>query len=139
MNIRSKVVATVKPSLGHQTAEGTPNLGSPEELIRAGADALRVNLSHTTPGDCRKIISEIKNISRKYQPHTAILFDTKGPELRLSPAIEPLSVEAGQEVRLTVSGSSAAGAVKTTHTGTFPPVRTKTNVFIDDGNVRLRV
>ena len=71
---KTKVVCTIGPA-----SESMENL---VELIRRGMDVARLNFSHGSHEEHQVRIDAIKEARRINQSQTAILLDTKGPEIR---------------------------------------------------------
>ena len=72
---RTKIVATLGP------ATDTP--GVLEEVIRAGADVLRVNFSHGGPADHRRRVERARQAAESVGKHIALLGDLQGPKIRI--------------------------------------------------------
>lgn len=72
---RTKIVCTVGPAT--TTAEKL------RELIDAGADVFRLNFSHGTPGEHRKVAQRIRALATELGKPVAILQDLPGPKIRL--------------------------------------------------------
>src|SRR3954471_1287778 len=52
-------------------------------LAESGADAFRVNMSHGTHEDHRKLIETIRGLEKELDRPTTILADLQGPKLRV--------------------------------------------------------
>ena len=72
---RTKIVATLGPS--------TDSLDVLEEIIRAGADVLRVNFSHGTAHDHRERVRRARQAAAAVGKHVALLGDLQGPKIRI--------------------------------------------------------
>ena len=53
------------------------------ELIRAGLDVVRLNFSHGTPEDHRKVYEIVRQQAAAVGAHVAVLADLCGPKLRV--------------------------------------------------------
>jgi pyruvate kinase len=73
---KTKIVTTLGPS----TDKGI-NL---EQIIRAGANVVRLNFSHGTAEDHKKRADTVRQISKSLGRHVAILGDLQGPKIRVS-------------------------------------------------------
>ncbi len=71
----TKIVATVGPSSG--------SYSTLLQLVQAGVDVFRLNLSHGTHNKHREVINHITYINDKYNLHVGILADLQGPKLRI--------------------------------------------------------
>ena len=72
---KTKIVATLGPSCKSES--------SIFELIRAGMDVVRINLSHGDRQAHTNKIANVKKARERAQRTTAILLDTRGPEIRV--------------------------------------------------------
>ena len=70
-----KILATIGPS-----SQSKDVLKS---LLKAGADAFRVNMSHGSHSDHKRIIKIIRGLERDFNRPIAILADLQGPKLRV--------------------------------------------------------
>jgi pyruvate kinase len=71
----TKIVATLGPATDSEDAV--------RELIRAGADVFRLNMSHGTQPEHAARIQCIRKHAADLGAHTAILIDLQGPKIRL--------------------------------------------------------
>ncbi|MCG5051731.1 MAG: pyruvate kinase [Myxococcales bacterium] len=119
MKRRTKIIATLGPALDSEAALSA--------LLEAGADVLRVNLSHATP---RQQLERVQK-ARRIKPDVAILVDLCGPKLRLGDLPEDLNVHADAELVL------GAGGVPVGDPSLYARVRPGDPVYIADGMIAL--
>jgi pyruvate kinase len=72
---RAKIVCTLGP------ATSTPD--ALHELVRAGMDVARLNLSHGTYADHEKVYAAVRAASDGVGRSVAVLVDLQGPKIRL--------------------------------------------------------
>ncbi|MDO9541191.1 MAG: pyruvate kinase [Kiritimatiellia bacterium] len=128
---KTKIVATIGPSSN-----------SPErlrELIKAGADVFRLNMSHGTLEDHLKTIAKIRSAGKEVGREAAILQDLCGPKIRVG-AMEDGAVElqTGREVIVTtepVIGTSEMFSTK--YEKLAQDVRPHDHILLDDGAITL--
>jgi pyruvate kinase len=72
---RTKIVATLGPA--------TDAPGVLEDVIRAGADVVRVNFSHGTPGDHARRVDDARRAAEAVGKDIAVLGDLQGPKIRI--------------------------------------------------------
>ena len=72
---RTKIVATLGPA--------TDSLDVLEDVIRGGADVLRVNFSHGEPGDHIERVRRARQAAEAVGQHVALLGDLQGPKIRI--------------------------------------------------------
>ena len=140
---RTKVVATVGPAC--DSREGI------EAVVAAGADVLRLNLSHGTLATHQATLSRIRSIEASLDRPIAIMADLPGPKIRLGLRVER-EVVTGAEVMLRggrassgsseSSGSASSGAstasIEIDADDVLEAVGVGDRVLLDDGNIRLR-
>ncbi|MEZ5315674.1 MAG: pyruvate kinase [Chlamydiales bacterium] len=89
---RTKIICTIGPAVA--------TFDKVEELVEAGMNVARINLSHGNHQTHQCMIRLLKEIREKKKIPLAIMLDTKGPEIRLGHvAKEPLMLKAGSRIR----------------------------------------
>lgn len=81
---RAKIIATIGPS--------SNTIEMLEEMIKAGMDAARVNMSHGTYESHELTIKNIRQASKNVKREIAILLDLQGPKIRVDKLPEPLEL-----------------------------------------------
>ena len=71
---RTKIVATIGPSSSSKETL--------KEMIIAGMNVCRVNFSHGSYNDHKKVINSIRELNEELGSHVAILGDLQGPKIR---------------------------------------------------------
>lgn len=106
-------------------------------LYQAGVNVVRLNTAHLSHEDAKKIIDNTRAVSDKI----GILLDTKGPEIRTSPAAAGLSVKYGDIVKITgTPGIESAGdVISVSYEGFVRDVPVGSSILIDDGYLALAV
>lgn len=128
-----KILATLGP------ASSDPEMI--EKLVRAGADAFRVNMSHADHSVHTKTIANVRAVEAKLKKPIAILADLQGPKLRVGAFKDGRAVirhsghftfdrnpEPGDENRVCLP-----------HPELFGILQKGQRLLIDDGKLRLRV
>ena len=72
---KTKIIATIGPA--------TSSKKKLQSLIEKGVTVCRLNFSHLSHDEAKKIISKIKEINQEIGFHTAILADLQGPKIRV--------------------------------------------------------
>ena len=72
---RTKIVATLGPA--------TDAPGVLEEVIRAGADVVRVNFSHGGADEHARRVERARQAAERVGKHVALLGDLQGPKIRI--------------------------------------------------------
>ena len=73
---RTKIVCTMGPALDKE--------GVLEELIKAGANVVRINFSHGSAEEHMARAQKVREISQRLGVYTAIVGDLQGPKIRIS-------------------------------------------------------
>ena len=130
---KTKIVATIGPS----SSSGDML----EQLIVAGVDVCRLNLSHGEYEEHKKIIEHIRSINKKLNLHTAVLVDLQGPKLRIGEvANNEVFLDVGKEIELTTLEFVGNASRLSINYNQFPQdVAIGDFVLIDDGKIQLTV
>jgi pyruvate kinase len=91
---RTKIICTIGPA--------TASYEQLEALALAGMNVVRLNMSHADHAEAQKIIGWIRTLNRKLNRPVAILLDTQGPEIRTGEINEPMDLETGDVVTVSV-------------------------------------
>ncbi len=130
---RIKLVCTLGPSTGTREAV--------RALAEAGADVLRVNLSHGEPEQHDELIGHVRAVADELDFELSVMTDLPGPKIRLGTVDpDPLRLEAGSRFVLRAEGGPGdpEGAA-TTYPGLARDVRAGDRILLADGAVELTV
>ncbi|MFT6070098.1 MAG: pyruvate kinase [Bacteriovoracaceae bacterium] len=86
---RAKIVATLGPS--------SDTVQKIKDLIEAGMNVARVNMSHGTHEGHAKVIANIREASSLAGKEVGILLDLQGPKIRVDKVPSPLELKDGEE------------------------------------------
>ncbi len=128
-----KILATVGP------ASSDP--ATLRRLLRAGADAFRVNLSHGDHATHAATIASIRAIEKEHGRPIAILCDLQGPKLRVGSFADGRAVIA-HGARFTLDSDPKPGdatRVQLPHPELFKVLHEGQRLLINDGKIRLKV
>jgi pyruvate kinase len=130
---RAKIVATLGPA----TASAETVL----ELVTAGMDVARLNLSHGNYADHVDACKWVRQASDESGRSVAILVDLQGPKIRLGRfSSGPVELMVGEEFIVTTEDCPGdAHMVSTTFTGLPGDVNPGDMVLVDDGRIELQV
>ena len=70
---KTKIIATIGPASKDEKTI--------EELMIAGMDIARINMTHADHEFCRDIVSKVNRINKKLNKNTAVMLDLKGPDI----------------------------------------------------------
>jgi len=131
---RAKVLATLGPASREPAVL--------ESLLAAGANAVRINMSHGAQEEHAESIRRARAAAERLRRPLSVLVDLSGPKIRtgLLKGGQPVTLEPNALFTLTtrsVEGSSRE--VSTNYSGIARDVRPGARVLLDDGAVELVV
>ncbi len=86
---KAKIIATLGPSSSDENII--------TELIKAGVNVVRVNMSHGTYENHKQVISNIRKASMGLNREVSILLDLQGPKIRVDKLKNELELKSGEE------------------------------------------
>jgi pyruvate kinase len=130
---RAKIVCTLGPAV--DSADGI------RRLVEAGMDVARLNMSHGTHDDHRRLYDLVRQASDATGRGVGIIADLQGPKIRLETfAGGEANLAAGDEFVITTRRVEGDGTTcGTTYQGLPGDVSEGDPILIDDGKLRLRV
>lgn len=131
---RAKILATLGPS------SNTPE--KIEQLIKAGINAVRINMSHGTQVEHVATIKAARDASEKLNVPLAILVDLAGPKIRTRSLEDKKPVQLETEALFTITTRDIVGnaqEVSTTFTELPAVVKPGATILLDDGSLELKV
>lgn len=128
---RTKIIATVGPA--------TNDYESILNLIKAGANGLRLNFSHGDHEEHAQRIKWIRKASEEYGKPVAIIQDLQGPKIRLGDFEGIINVHEGEEVRLSYKADYEKTGVIPIQYDLSKRVKRGERMYIYDGKVRATV
>lgn len=130
---KTKIICTLGPA-----SEKTETL---RQMIVAGADVFRLNMSHADHAWVRAIVPRIRALGREEKRPLAILFDTQGPAIRTGDLAKDLELKPGDILEFTVRGArrEEAHSVDVNYHGLVDDVAVGDRVLVDNGVIQLVV
>lgn len=131
---RAKILATLGPSSNTQEKI--------EQLIQAGVNAVRINMSHGTQEDQTRTIKAARAAAEKLNKPLAILVDLAGPKIRTRSLEDQKPVQLETDALFTLTTRDIVGnerEVSTTFTELPEVVKPGATILLDDGSLELRV
>src|SRR5574344_920785 len=132
---RTKIVSTMGPALDRE--------GVLEELIKAGANLMRINFSHGTPEDHKARAEKVREISARLGMVVAIIGDLQGPKIRISTFKGgAIMLKTGDLFTLDAElpkGEGSQESVGIDYKNLPNDVKTGDVLMLDDGRVQLSV
>ena len=130
---RAKIVCTMGPAVEAD--------GKVEQLIAAGMNMARLNLSHGTYVEHQGRLDAVRNAAKKAGVPVAILVDLQGPKIRLARfANGPHDLSRGDVFTITTDDiEGTKDRVGTTYKGLPGDCKAGDRILIDDGKVTVEV
>ena len=130
---KTKLIATIGPACDDPKILHT--------MFEAGANVVRLNLSHGTPEDQVRLLNRVREVASAGNFNIAVMADTKGIEIRTGTVSGGAAVlEQGDRFTLfekqTEGGPSG---VSVTYPGLAQRLSLGDEVLLDDGKIALRV
>ena len=121
-----------------------PATESPErlrEMILAGANIFRLNMSHAQHDWVRQIVPTIRGIAAELDMPVGILLDTQGPAVRTGDLPTKLNLKVGDIMEFTVRGvrSEELYSVNVNYDGLIDDINEGDVVLVDNGVIHLKV
>lgn len=127
---RTKIVATIGPASSSKKVL--------KELILAGANVCRINFSHGSHEDHKKVIDAVRELNDELGIHTAILGDLQGPKLRVGVVEEGSELKKGAQLVFTTKECEGNSERVFMTYSSFPKdVKKGDRILIDDGKLVL--
>lgn len=131
--IRTKIVCTIGPA--------TRSRKVLKELILAGMNVARLNFSHGTHADHKRVADSVKSLSRSLNQPVAIMLDLQGPKIRtglikgggfMVKAHDPFTIT-------TRAVEGEPGIISTGYRGITQDLNPGDKILMDDGLIELKV
>ena len=125
---KTKIIATIGPSVNSKELV--------DDIIDAGANVLRLNFSHGTHEDHKKVVEWARSSNKKI----AIMQDIQGPKIRTGELEQPIYLERNKEIQLSNEiKSKDKEMVLINYENLFKDIHEGERVLIDDGKIVLRI
>ena len=128
---RAKIVCTLGPAVEHQL----------KELVEAGMDVARLNLSHGSHAEHQARYDGVRAAAEETGKAVGVLADLQGPKIRLGTFADgPVDLALGARFTITTEDvEGTADLCSTTYKGLADDVHPGDAILVDDGKVMLRV
>src|SRR5256885_11661279 len=130
---RTKIICTLGPA-----TEKTETL---RELVEAGADVFRLNMSHAKHEWVRELVPRLRAIAAEIGRPIGVLLDTQGPAIRTGTLKSDLKLKVGDILEFTVRGAKSEEkySVDVNYAGLVNDISVGDVVLVDNGVMRLLV
>lgn len=130
---KTKIICTLGPA--------TESSAVLRQLMEAGADVFRINMSHAEHDWVRDLVPRVRQLSQELDRPLAILLDTQGPAIRTGEVAHAIELKPGDILELTVAGakSEMPNSVTVNYDGLIDDVAVGNKILIDNGVLQLVV
>src|SRR5947207_15806741 len=130
---RTKIICTLGPA--------TEKTETSRELVEAGADIFRLNMSHAKHEWVRELVPRVRQIAKEMECAIAILLDTQGPAIRTGELKSNLKLKPGDILEFTIRGAKSEEkySVDVNYEGLVNDISVGDVVLVDNGVMRLLV
>ena len=132
VNNRTKIIATIGPSSSDYQVL--------REMVITGVDVVRLNFSHGSHKDHKKVISNVRKISDELGVPITILQDLQGPKIRVGKLDkEQIVLKDGDNLSVTsknIIGNQNSICIDNNVIG---DIKIGEKILIDDGKIELKV
>lgn len=130
---KTKIICTLGPA--------TESAEMLREMIEAGTNVFRLNMSHATHDWVRMIVPRIRAIAKELNIIVGILMDTQGPAIRTGDLPAKLNLSVGDIFEFTMRGSKSEEvySVDVNYDGLAEDIAVGDTVLVDNGVIHMKV
>jgi pyruvate kinase len=133
MSRKTKLICTLGPATESEEMIG--------KLMDAGANVIRLNMSHAKHEWARELVGKIRRQAQQRNAHIAVLFDLTGPSIRTGELPEAFTLAEGDIVEFRKSGTEPSVEMSTTvnYDGLMGDVTVGNTLVVDNGALLMRI
>ena len=130
---RTKIIATLGPA--------TDSAEMLEQLMLAGMNVARINMSHADAESTRSLVLRIRSVAARLGRQVGILMDLQGPAIRTGDLAVSLNLKPGERIALTVRGEKSVEerSVDVNYDQLVEDIKVGDHVVVDNGMIQLKV
>ena len=129
---KTKIVCTIGP-----TSDTKSIL---KKLVQAGMNVARLNFSHNVHPYHKKVIDNVRSVSKELNHPVSIIQDLQGPRIRIGVVSDKgIELVKGKDIVLTTKLTSKAGKIPVTYKQMHEDVEPGQRILIADGILELLV
>jgi len=130
---KTKIICTLGPASDSDVVIG--------DLILAGTNIFRLNMSHARHDWVRDVVKRIRRIAGGLQANCGILLDTQGPAIRTGDLSAKLNLKPGDIFEFTVRGAKSEEqfSVDVNYDGLVDDIHVGDVVLVDNGVIHMKV
>lgn len=130
---KTRIICTLGPA--------TESAGTMGQLLDAGANIFRLNMSHAPHDWLRRVVRDIRAAAKERDISAGIMMDTQGPAIRTGDLPAALDLKPGQKFTLTVRGerSEELHSVDVNYENFVRDIEVDDVVLLDNGAIQMKV
>lgn len=131
---RTKIVATIGPASSNATVL--------RKMFTAGLDVIRLNASHGTHQQRLASVELVRRLNKKYRRRIRIMLDLAGFRIRIGRFKDAKIRELKNRTVVWLTRDDTSSGPKTIpfdYRGSLAPIKANQRIYLDDGNLILRV
>lgn len=130
---RTKIICTIGPA--------TASYPVLESMAEAGMNLVRLNMSHADHRGAAEVIQWVRTLNRKVRDPISVILDTQGPEIRTGDVSEPMDLQTGQVVTLSVRGDDdvETSSIQVNYQELADIVEPGNRITVDNGLINFEV
>jgi pyruvate kinase len=132
MNSETKIICTIGPASSEESIL--------REMAFAGMNVVRLNMSHGTHTGHEEVINTVRKINSEDNLNIKILMDLEGYRIRIGKLDEPIGIAKDELILLSATNCDTnRKCIAFDYTGDLGMIPINSDLFIDDGHLRLRI
>ena len=133
MSRKTKLICTLGPA--------TESEETIAQLMDAGADVFRLNMSHAKHEWAAKMVKQVRKLATQRGEHIGVLFDLTGPSIRTGDLKEPFQLVEGDTVEFRKTGTDPSTPISTTvnYDGLMADVAVGNTLVVDNGVLLMHI
>tara|TARA_Y100001935_G_C17308204_1_gene513850 strand:- start:803 stop:2197 length:1395 start_codon:yes stop_codon:yes gene_type:complete len=131
MHKRTKIISTIGPASRSAILI--------KKLYEKGMNVIRINMSHTSIADMKKIVNDIKKINKSITSSIGVMIDTQGPEIRTANFGKDIELAKGDEVYLVSKSQRKKKEILIDNLSHIKGLKSGGKISLDNGQIDLKI
>tara|TARA_B100000003_G_scaffold205602_1_gene219500 strand:- start:2652 stop:4046 length:1395 start_codon:yes stop_codon:yes gene_type:complete len=131
MHKRTKIISTIGPS--------SKSITLLKQLYSKGMNVIRINMSHTSTSNMKKIVNDIHSLNKTITSSIGIMIDTQGPEIRTANFGKDIKLTKGEEIFLVSNQSKKKNQIAVDNLVHVKGLKSGGKISLDNGQIDLKI
>ena len=130
---KTKIIATLGPASSSKEMI--------KKLIKSGVDVFRVNFSHATHDEVKRIVDDVNDLRKELGSNVTLLGDLQGPKIRIGELENNIELKKNQSLSIcsNLSESNGVDKIFISYPSFAKDVKPGENILVDDGKLIFKV